>query len=185
MALPKERFFDVLWVWNTRWFLNAGWEKPAPGVMVTSIYRGPILLTYDPRYNALDGDDLPVLEAKGMRRKPVGFRQHAQAVDPVRGQRRRRPGHAPVRLRLRRRCRDSLSLVAQGALRRADQERVHQEEPPAKLSAVAVPRAKPWPPRSIIHSSPTQSAGFWAFSARCPPLREHPAANSDSSQFWP
>ncbi len=72
MSLPKERFFDVLWFWNTRWFINAGWETPVAGNMVTSIYRGPILLTYDPRYN--EGvDELTVMNAKGMSPKLVDF----------------------------------------------------------------------------------------------------------------
>ena len=70
MALPKERFFDVLWFWNTRWYLNVGWEKPAPGNRATSIYRGPILLTYDPRYNT-KADSLTVMNARDMSPKLV------------------------------------------------------------------------------------------------------------------
>jgi DUF1680 family protein len=31
-----------------------------------SIYRGPILLTYDPRFDTLDSDELPALDARGL-----------------------------------------------------------------------------------------------------------------------
>jgi hypothetical protein len=63
LKVPKQRFVDMFWVWNVKWHMSTGWETLDPGVMVTSIYRGPILLTYDPRYNAIGFDDLPVLEA--------------------------------------------------------------------------------------------------------------------------
>ena len=32
----------------------------------TSIYRGPVLLTYDPQFNEMDADDLPELDAAGL-----------------------------------------------------------------------------------------------------------------------
>jgi DUF1680 family protein len=33
---------------------------------LASVYRGPILLTYDQRYNTMDGDDVPTLDAAGL-----------------------------------------------------------------------------------------------------------------------
>ena len=36
-----------------------------------SIYRGPILLAYDPRHNATDPEEFPVLEAGGLKLKAV------------------------------------------------------------------------------------------------------------------
>ena len=54
--------FRIPWVMGVGWFLSAGWERPyAPGVMLTSVYRGPILLTFDPRFNTFDADRMPVL----------------------------------------------------------------------------------------------------------------------------
>jgi DUF1680 family protein len=37
----------------------------------TSIYRGPILLTYDRRFNEMDPDDVPELDATGLHGSPV------------------------------------------------------------------------------------------------------------------
>lgn len=36
-----------------------------------SIYCGPILLTYDPRYNTMDPDDVPPLDARDLQAEPV------------------------------------------------------------------------------------------------------------------
>jgi hypothetical protein len=36
-----------------------------------SIYRGPILLTYDRRFNEMDPDDVPALDASALEGKPV------------------------------------------------------------------------------------------------------------------
>lgn len=40
-------------------------------IMSSSVYRGPILLAYDPRHNAEDPDEFPTLEAVGLRCKAV------------------------------------------------------------------------------------------------------------------
>jgi len=40
-----------------------------------SIYRGPILLTYDRRFNTVDPDLIPALDAKGLSGRVVGFDQ--------------------------------------------------------------------------------------------------------------
>jgi len=40
-----------------------------------SIYRGPILLTYDRRFNTIDPDQIPTLDARGLRGKLVTFDQ--------------------------------------------------------------------------------------------------------------
>lgn len=40
----------------------------------TSTYRGPILLTYDRRYNEMDQDDLPVLDAQQLKAKKVRWK---------------------------------------------------------------------------------------------------------------
>ena len=44
-------------------------EREAAGR--TSIYRGPILLAYDPRYNAMDPDDVPGLDARSLTCEPA------------------------------------------------------------------------------------------------------------------
>ncbi|MCE9589921.1 MAG: glycoside hydrolase family 127 protein [Planctomycetes bacterium] len=38
--------------------------KRGPGLRDASIYRGPLLMTYDPRYNTVDPDALPTLDAR-------------------------------------------------------------------------------------------------------------------------
>ncbi len=56
--------FKIPWVHGVGWFLNTGWQRPtAPGVMETSIYRGPILMTFDPRFNDknIDEKHLPAI----------------------------------------------------------------------------------------------------------------------------
>ena len=40
----------------------------------TSIYRGPILLAYDPRYNSMDPDDVPVLDAGNLTAKTARWK---------------------------------------------------------------------------------------------------------------
>ncbi len=39
----------------------------------TTIYRGPIVLTYDRYYNNIDPDDIPILDAENMRLEPVDY----------------------------------------------------------------------------------------------------------------
>jgi len=39
----------------------------------TTIYKGPIVLTYDRYYNAMDPDDIPTLDAKDIRLEPVEY----------------------------------------------------------------------------------------------------------------
>jgi DUF1680 family protein len=39
----------------------------------TSIYRGPLLLTYDRRFNAMDPDELPALDARGLTGRIVAW----------------------------------------------------------------------------------------------------------------
>lgn len=41
----------------------------------TSIYRGPILLTFDPRFNAMDPDDIPVLVAAELKPRVKSWKQ--------------------------------------------------------------------------------------------------------------
>lgn len=58
--------FSIPWVRGHGWYVNAGWQRPtAPGVMRASIYRGPILMTFDPRFNAENADEcaLPIFAA--------------------------------------------------------------------------------------------------------------------------
>jgi len=42
--------------------------------VVASLYRGPILLAYDPRHNATDPERFPVLDAKTLKLRPVKAR---------------------------------------------------------------------------------------------------------------
>jgi len=44
-------------------------EREAEGK--ASIYRGPILLAYDPRYNSMDPDDVPEFDARSLAYEPV------------------------------------------------------------------------------------------------------------------
>ena len=46
-------------------------ERECDGL--TSIFRGPILMTYDRRFNAIDPDDLPAMDAKSLEGKPAGW----------------------------------------------------------------------------------------------------------------
>jgi uncharacterized protein len=46
-------------------------QKECTGL--TSLYRGPLLLTYDQRYNTMDGDDVPTLNADGLLGERVPF----------------------------------------------------------------------------------------------------------------
>jgi len=46
-------------------------ERECAGL--TSIYRGPILMTYDRRFNAIDPADLPALDARALEGKPVAW----------------------------------------------------------------------------------------------------------------
>ena len=51
-------FRPHFWAW--------GPEQGCKDVYATSLYRGPILLTYDPRHNAFDEDDLPTLDSQDL-----------------------------------------------------------------------------------------------------------------------
>ena len=44
-------------------------ERECEGM--TSVYRGPVLLTFDRRLNEMDPDDVPQLRARSMRPRPV------------------------------------------------------------------------------------------------------------------
>ncbi|MBI3922531.1 MAG: glycoside hydrolase family 127 protein, partial [Armatimonadetes bacterium] len=51
-----------------------------------SIFRGPILLTYDRRFNDMDPDALPVLDARGLRGrrvKPQGANSQSSRISPI------------------------------------------------------------------------------------------------------
>lgn len=54
-------------------------EKECRGT--TSLYRGPVLLTYDRRFNDCDPDDVPALNAKGLRLNRVEWTGSAPAPD--------------------------------------------------------------------------------------------------------
>ena len=47
------------------------WAGERECAQKTSIYQGPLLLTYDRRFNTMDPDDLPSLDARGLAAKPV------------------------------------------------------------------------------------------------------------------
>jgi hypothetical protein len=56
---------------NRRWTATFGWSHPLargrtrePAENLTSIYRGPILLTFDPSYNLVGIEEVPVLDAR-------------------------------------------------------------------------------------------------------------------------
>ncbi len=94
------------------------WAGERESAGLTSIYRGPILMTYDRRFNAIDAAELPPLDATNLSGGPPAERVGpiaADAVDRVSGG--RRAGRAAVRLRQRRRGRLGLSIVAQGRAR--------------------------------------------------------------------
>ena len=44
---------------------------PRTDVRLASVYRGPILLAYDPRYNSGDSEQLPVLDSRRLKLRPV------------------------------------------------------------------------------------------------------------------
>ena len=46
-------------------------NHPRPRCLMASIYRGPILLTYDPRHNTADHDRFPILDAATLKLRPV------------------------------------------------------------------------------------------------------------------
>ena len=95
------------------------WAGERESAGLTSIYRGPILLAYDRRFNAIDAAELPPLDATNLSGGPPAERvgpMRADAVDRVSGG--RRAERAAVRLRQRRRGRLGLSIVAQGRARR-------------------------------------------------------------------
>ena len=48
--------------------------RPRSYNVVASLYRGPILLAYDPRHNATDPERFPVLDAKTLKLRPVKAR---------------------------------------------------------------------------------------------------------------
>jgi hypothetical protein len=57
-------------------------ERECAGV--TSVYRGPVLLTYDRRLNDMDPDDIPTLDASNMDGRvcaPEGRRQPAALME--------------------------------------------------------------------------------------------------------
>ena len=56
------------------------WVGERESAGLTSIYRGPILMTYDRRFNAIDSADLPALDAKGLDGKPVAW---AGSMPPI------------------------------------------------------------------------------------------------------
>jgi hypothetical protein len=54
------------------------WAGERESAGLTSIYRGPILLAYDPRFNAINAADLPPLDATNLTGGPS-----AQRVGPI------------------------------------------------------------------------------------------------------
>ena len=50
------------------------WTGRREGEGKTSIYRGPLLLAYDRRYNAMDPDDLPILDAGHLRARRASWK---------------------------------------------------------------------------------------------------------------
>ena len=46
-------------------------NHPRSRCLVASIYRGPILLAYDPRHNATDHERFPILDAENLKLRPV------------------------------------------------------------------------------------------------------------------
>ncbi len=59
------------WYLPTEWNLNAGFINPGANACFASIYRGPILLTHDPRYNQLAQSPGPLIEPLSDSLQPI------------------------------------------------------------------------------------------------------------------
>jgi DUF1680 family protein len=54
-------------------------ERECKGL--TSLYRGPLLLTYDRRFNDFDPDDIPLLDVKGLKPRRIAWKGAAPAAE--------------------------------------------------------------------------------------------------------